>query len=62
MPPFNSTTSRERIRRHSWGHVILYLTAVMDLSSRNALSWWLSNTLTGDFCVQALGGWLRAAE
>ena len=35
-------------------HGFLYLTAVMDLFSRNVLSWRLSNTLTGDFCVEAL--------
>ena len=35
-------------------HGFLYLTAVMDLFSRNVLSWKLSNTLTGDFCVDAL--------
>ena len=35
-------------------HGFLYLTAVMDLYSRNVLSWRLSNTLTGDFCVDAL--------
>ena len=32
----------------------LYLAAVIDLYSRNVLSWRLSNTLTGDFCVEAL--------
>jgi putative transposase len=35
-------------------HGFLYLTAVMDLFSRNVLSWKLSNTLTGDFCIDAL--------
>jgi len=35
-------------------HGFLYLTAVMDLFSRNVLSWKLSNTLTGDFCIEAL--------
>ena len=35
-------------------HGFLYLAAVMDLYSRNVLSWRLSNTLTGDFCVEAL--------
>ena len=35
-------------------HGFLYLTAVMDLFSRNVLSWRLSNTLTGAFCVEAL--------
>ena len=35
-------------------HGFLYLTAVMDLFSRNDLSWKLSNTLTGDFCIDAL--------
>lgn len=35
-------------------HGFLYLTAVMDLFSRKFLSWKLSNTLTGDFCIDAL--------
>lgn len=35
-------------------HGFLYLTAVMDLYSRNVLSWRLSNTLTGDFCLETL--------
>lgn len=35
-------------------HGFLYLTAVMDLFSRNVLSWKLSNTPTGDFRVDAL--------
>ena len=35
-------------------HGFLYLTAVMDLYSRNVLSWRLSNTLTGDFVIEAL--------
>ena len=35
-------------------HGFMYLTAVMDLYSRNVLSWRLSNTLTGDFCLEAL--------
>ena len=35
-------------------HGFLYLTAVMDIFSRNVLSWKLSNTLTGDFCIDAL--------
>lgn len=35
-------------------HDFLYLTAVMDLFSRNVLSRKLSNTLTGDFCIDAL--------
>ena len=52
-----------RARPHVWAsdityipmqHGFLYLTAVMDLFSRNVLSWKLSNTLTGDFCVDAL--------
>jgi len=35
-------------------HGFLYLTAVMDIYSRNVLSWRLSNTLAGDFCIEAL--------
>lgn len=35
-------------------HGFLYPTAVMDLYSRDVLSWRLSNTLAGDFCVDAL--------
>jgi len=42
-------------------HGFLYLTAVMDLFSRNVLSWRLSNTLTGDFCVEALNAALSKA-
>ena len=40
----------------------LYLTAVMDLYSRNVLSWRLSNTLTGDFCLEALDAALVKAR
>ena len=32
----------------------VYLAAVMDWASRRVLSWRLSNTLTADFCVEAL--------
>ena len=32
----------------------LYLTAVLDWATRRILSWRLSNTLTADFCVEAL--------
>jgi putative transposase len=32
----------------------VYLVAVMDWTSRRVLSWRLSNTLTADFCVEAL--------
>ena len=35
-------------------HGFPYLTAVMDLDSRNVLSWRLLNTLAADFCVEAL--------
>jgi transposase InsO family protein len=34
----------------------------MDLYSRNVLSWRLSNTLTGDFCVDALEAALADAR
>ena len=43
-------------------HGFLYLTAVMDLFSRNVLSWRLSNTLTGDFCIEALEAALARAK
>jgi putative transposase len=43
-------------------HGFLSLTAVMDLSSRNILSWRLSNTLTGDFCVESLDAALSRAR
>ena len=32
----------------------VYLAAVIDWKSRYVLSWRLSNTLTSDFCVEAL--------
>jgi putative transposase len=32
----------------------LYLVAIMDWHSRKVLAWRLSNTLTADFCVEAL--------
>lgn len=35
-------------------HGFLYLTVVMDWYSRYVLSWRLSNTLTGTFCLEAL--------
>jgi putative transposase len=35
-------------------HGFLYLVAVMDWYSRYVLSWQLSNTLTGSFCLEAL--------
>jgi putative transposase len=35
-------------------HGFLYLVAIMDWYSRYVLSWRLSNTLTGDFCLEAL--------
>jgi putative transposase len=35
-------------------HGFLYLVAVMDWYSRFVLSWRLSNTLTGSFCLEAL--------
>ena len=36
-------------------HGFLYLVAVMDWYSRYVLSWRLSNTLTGSFCLEELG-------
>ena len=35
-------------------HGFLYLVAVLDWYSRYVLSWRLSNTLTGSFCIEAL--------
>jgi putative transposase len=35
-------------------HGFLYLVAVMDWFSRHVLSWRLSNTLEGSFCIEAL--------
>jgi putative transposase len=35
-------------------HGFMYLTAVIDWHSRYVLSWELSNTLTCDFCIEAL--------
>jgi putative transposase len=35
-------------------HGFLYLVAILDVASRKVLSWRLSNTLTADFCVEAL--------
>jgi putative transposase len=35
-------------------HGFLYLMAIIDLASRKLLAWRLSNTLTADFCVEAL--------
>lgn len=32
----------------------LYLVAILDIASRKVLAWRLSNTLTADFCVEAL--------
>jgi putative transposase len=35
-------------------HGFLYLMAILDIASRKVLAWRLSNTLTADFCVEAL--------
>jgi putative transposase len=43
-------------------HGFLYLVAVMDWYSRYVLSWRLSNTLTGDFCMEALDEALSQAR
>ena len=43
-------------------HGFLYLVAVMDWYSRYVLSWRLSNTLTGDFCTEALDEALLQAK
>lgn len=43
-------------------HGFLYLVAVMDWYSRYVLSWRLSNTLTGSFCIEALEEALSKAQ
>ena len=43
-------------------HGFMYLVAVMDWYSRYVLSWRLSNTLTGDFCLEALDEALTQAK
>jgi putative transposase len=43
-------------------HGFLYLVAVMDWYSRYVLSWRLSNTLTGSFCIEALEDALTRAQ
>jgi putative transposase len=43
-------------------HGFLYLTVVMDWYSRYVLSWRLSNTLTGSFCLEALDAALAQAK
>jgi putative transposase len=35
-------------------HGFLYLMAILDVASRKVLAWRLSNTMTADFCVEAL--------
>jgi putative transposase len=35
-------------------HGFLYLVAIMDWATRKVLSWWLSNTMHVDFCIEAL--------
>ena len=40
----------------------LYLVAIMDWHSRYVLTWWLSNTLEADFCVEALEDALGKAK
>lgn len=42
-------------------HGFLYLVAIMDWYSRYVISWRLSNTLTGDFCMEALDDALHTA-
>jgi putative transposase len=43
-------------------HGFMYLTAVMDWYSRYVLSWRLSNTLEGSFCLEALDEALAAGQ
>jgi len=43
-------------------HGFLYLVAIMDWYSRHVLSWRLSNTLDGSFCIEALEEALSAGR
>jgi putative transposase len=43
-------------------HGFLYLVAIIDWYSRYVLAWRLSNTLTGDFCMEALNEALHTAR
>jgi putative transposase len=38
----------------NWAHGSLYLVAILAVASRKVLAFRLSNTLTADFCVEAL--------
>jgi putative transposase len=40
-------------------HGFQYLVAIIDVGSRKTLSWRVSNTMTPDFCVEALQEALR---
>ena len=40
-------------------HGFQYLVAILDVASRKVLAWRLSNTMTADFCVEALEDALR---
>ena len=40
-------------------HGFLYLMAILDIASRKVLSWRISNTMSADFCVEALEEALR---
>ena len=40
----------------------MYLVAIMDWYSRRVLSWWVSNTLDTDFCIEALEDALQRFE
>ena len=43
-------------------HGFVYLVAIMDWYSRHVLSWRVSNTLTGSFCIEALEEALQRAR
>ena len=40
-------------------HGFLYLMAILDIASRKVLAWRVSNTMSADFCVEALEEALR---
>ena len=43
-----------RLSSHYWRMIVTLSVAIVDLYSRKVLSWRVSNTMTPDFCVEAL--------
>jgi putative transposase len=52
---FKARVALEAIRAEKTvAHGFLYLTAILDVFSRKVLAWRVSNTMSTDFCVEAL--------